>query len=249
MGQPNHAALTGAERDPSMLMHRHPEIRITQQVIGREHAPLLIIDNLLADPERMVRKAATRQYVKMATMFPGIRAPAPASYETFLESTLNPLLRECFGLEPGRFVFPMCHFSLVTQPATRLHFLQRIPHIDSVNRDGLATVHYLFRDGWGGTDFYRHRKSGFEYVDEQRHGAYFECLAQEGRVDEDEQAGYIDGDTSLFERVAGVEGVFNRLIVYRRNSLHSGRIANDRVLPADPATGRLSINAFIDVVR
>ena len=230
-----------------MLMHKHPDIRIARQAIGREGAPLLVIDNLLADPERMVRKAATRQYVKMATMFPGIRAPAPAPYEAFLQARLAPLLRECFDMEPGRFVFPMCHFSLVTQPAARLHFLQRIPHIDSVSRNGLATVHYLFRGGWGGTDFYRHRRSGFEYVDEQRHGTYFECLAQERRLEEETHAGYIDGDTSMFERVASVEGVFNRLIVYRRNSLHSGRIKNVRALSADPATGRLSTNAFIDV--
>ena len=47
----------------------------------------------------------------------------------------------------------------------------------------------------------------------------------------------------------GVEGVFNRLIVYRRNSLHSGRIDNGRPLPADPQQGRLSINAFIDIAR
>lgn len=232
-----------------MLITPHADIRITRQRIGQEGAPLLVIDNLLSDPERMVRKAASRPFVKMASMFPGIRAPAPLSYQQFLEATLNPLLHECFGLAPGRFVFPMCHFSLVTQPPSTLQFLQRVPHIDSVSSQGLATVHYLFRGQWGGTDFYRHRQSGFEYIDEGRHAAYFDCLAQESRNEAASSAGYIDGDTSMFERVAGVEGVFNRLIVYRRNSLHSGRIGNDRVLPADPLHGRLSINAFIDLAR
>ena len=231
-----------------MLLARHPDIRITRQLVGREGAPLLVIDNLLADPERMLRKAATRHYVKQSSMFPGIRAPAPVSYQSFLEATLNPLLRECFDLAPGRFVFPMCHFSLVTQPPATLHFLQRVPHIDSVSSGGLATVHYLFRGAWGGTDFYRHRHTGFEYVDEGRHAAYFDRLAQESNRDAMPGVGYIDGDTPLFERVASVEGVFNRLIVYRRNALHSGRIGKDRVLPSDPMQGRLSINAFIDVV-
>nr|WP_298125940.1 DUF6445 family protein [uncultured Pseudoxanthomonas sp.] len=231
-----------------MLLAHHSHIRVTRQVVGREGAPLLIIDNLLADPERMLRKAATRQYVKQSSMFPGIRAPAPVSYQSFLEATLNPLLRECFDQAPGRFVFPMCHFSLVTQPPATLHFLQRVPHIDSVSIGGLATVHYLFRGTWGGTDFYRHRHTGFEYVDEGRHAAYFDRLAQESHQDAMQDVGYIDGDTPLFERVASVEGVFNRLIVYRRNALHSGRIGNDRGLPADPLQGRLSINTFIDVV-
>lgn len=232
-----------------MVITPHPDMRIHCRTIGHEGAPLLVIDNVMADPERMLRKASSRMFERMPTMFPGIRAPAPPSYQHFLEATLNPLLREAFGLDPGRFVFPMCHFSLVTQASETLHFLQRVPHIDSVGPDGLATVHYLFREPWGGTDFYRHRRSGFEYVDESRHAAYFGCLSQESRDEAALVGGYIDGDTPLFERVAGVEGVFNRMVVYRRNSLHSGRIGNGKPLPADPLRGRLSINSFIDVVH
>lgn len=232
-----------------MLLTHHPDIKIAKRSIGLEGAPLLVIDNLVSDPDRLVRKATNSHFVKHSSMFPGIRASAPLSYQQFLESTLNPLLRECFDLAPSRFVFPMCHYSLVTQPPGELAFLQRVPHIDSVRRDGLATVHYLFRGEWGGTAFYRHRKSGFEYVDEKRHAAYFDCLAQEGRDEGAAGSGYIDGDTALFQRIAEVEGVFNRMIVYRRNSLHSGSIDNTRLLPADPVHGRLSINSFIDVVR
>lgn len=232
-----------------MLLTHHPDIRITRRTIGLEGAPLLIIDNLVSNPDRLVRKAAVSHFVKQPSMFPGIRAPAPLSYQQFLETTLNPLLDECFGLTPGRFLFPMCHYSLVTQPAEKLAFLQRVPHIDSVRADGLATVHYLFRGDWGGTAFYRHRRSGFEYIDENRHAAYFECLAQESRSDDAAGAGYIDEDTALFQRIADVEGVFNRIVVYRRNSLHSGRIDNTRVPPPHPVDGRLSINCFIDLVR
>ena len=233
----------------AMLLTVHPEIRIARRTIGAEGAPLLVMDNVASDPDRLVRKAASSHFVKQSSMFPGIRAPAPLSYQQFLQATLNPLLRECFDLEPGRFAFPMCHFSLVTQPPGELAFLQRVPHIDSVRGDGLATVHYLFRANWGGTAFYRHRQSGFEYIDEQRHRAYFDCLAQESNGGPSRWTGYIDGDTPLFQRIAEVEGVFNRLIVYRRNSLHSGRIDNALVPPADPSEGRLSINTFIDLVR
>jgi hypothetical protein len=232
-----------------MLLTHHPDIRISKRAIGDGGAPLLIIDNLVSDPDRLVRKAASSHFVKQSSMFPGIRAPAPISYQQFLETTLNPLLAECFNLTPGKFVFPMCHFSLVTQPPGKLAFLQRVPHIDSVGGDGLATVHYLFRGDWGGTAFYRHRQSGFEYIDETRHSAYFDCLAQESRREDVAGGGYIDEDTALFQRIADVEGVFNRLIVYRRNSLHSGRIDNARVPPPDPVHGRLSINCFIDLAR
>jgi hypothetical protein len=108
-------------------------------------------------------------------------------------------------------------------------------------------VHYLFHADWGGTAFYRHRRTGFERIDEQRRKEYFSRLEQESRGS-DVADGYIDEDTALFERIAKVEGVFNRMVVYRRNSLHSGSIDNARVPPADPVTGRLSINTFIDVV-
>lgn len=232
-----------------MLLNTHPGFSVSKLSIGAEGAPLLVIDNLVSDPDRLVRKAASSHFVGQASMFPGIRAPAPLSYQHFLETTLNPLLDECFDLAPGRFAFPMCHFSLVTQPPGKLAFLQRVPHIDSVRGDGLATVHYLFRGDWGGTAFYRHRQSGFEYIDEQRHHAYFDCLARENREGSTGGSGYINGDTPLFQQIAEVEGVFNRMIVYRRNSLHSGRIDNALVPPSDPREGRLSINTFIDLIR
>jgi hypothetical protein len=37
------------------------------------------------------------------------------------------------------------------------------------------------------------------------------------------------------------------MLVYRRNSLHSGCIGPDFVPDANPLTGRLSINSFLDV--
>jgi hypothetical protein len=231
-----------------MLLNPHPDLRVSKLSLGAEGAPLLVIDDLVRDPERLVRKAATSHFTVQSPMFPGIRAPAPLSYRQFLEATLNPLLEECFGLQPGRFTFPMCHFSLVTLPPAKLSFLQRVPHVDSVG-DGLATVHYLFHGEWGGTAFYRHRGSRFEYIDLPRRDAYFRSLEQESRRSDATGEGYIDDDTALFERIAQVDAVFNRMLVYRRNSLHSGRIDNARVPPADPLAGRLSINTFIDVVH
>jgi hypothetical protein len=232
-----------------MLIERHPACRIKKRAIGTEGAPLLVIDDVVADPDRLVNKAARCRFAPQGAYFPGLRAKAPASYEHFLESLLAPLLREHFGIEPGRFAYPMCHYSLVTAPPEKLHFLQRIPHIDSTGGDGLATVHYLFHGDWGGTSFYRHRRTGFELIDEARGAAYFRCLGEESRGEGAPGAGYIGGDTALFERIASVGAAFNRMLVYRRNSLHSGDIDNARVPPADALAGRLSINSFIDITR
>ena len=144
------------------------------------------------------------------------------------------------------FTFSLCHYSLVTTPPDQLAPLQRIPHYDSVDPTGLATVHYLFKGALGGTAFYRHRRTGFEYIDASRRDAYFGALDAEMNDPHAMNAGYINGDSPLFEQIAREDGVFNRIIIYRRNSLHSGSIDKDFVPDPDPATGRLSINCFLD---
>jgi hypothetical protein len=121
--------------------------------------------------------------------------------------------------------------------------------VDSLPRDGLASIHYLFTKNLGGTAFYRHRHTGFEYVDETRWDTYFKCLQRESDGPDSPGPAYINGDTTHFEQIAKEDGVFNRMLVYRRNSLHSGCIGPDFVPDANPLTGRLSINSFLDVSR
>ena len=44
-----------------MLIQAHPGLRLQVRRIGEEGAPLLVIDQLVADPDRLVRKAARSQ--------------------------------------------------------------------------------------------------------------------------------------------------------------------------------------------
>lgn len=232
----------------AMILDLHPHVHIQKLTIGREGAPLLVIDNFVADPEKLVRRALNKPYNTQSHYYPGIRTEAPLGYQTLFERHLKDLLFEYFQLQGKSFKFSMCHYSLVTTSAEKLAFLQRIPHIDSANGNALASVHYLFKSNFGGTAFYRHRQTGFEYVDESRKERYFKLLEAEKEGPNAPQAGYIDGDTALFEQVGKQEGVFNRVLIYRRNSLHSGCISKDFVPDPNPATGRLSLNTFIDIV-
>ena len=59
--------------------------------------------------------------------------------------------------------------------------------------------------------------------------------------------GYIAGDTALFEMTALAPARYNRALVYRSRLLHSGAIAPDAALSPDPATGRLTVTAFLSV--
>ncbi len=84
--------------------------------------------------------------------------------------------------------------------------------------------------------FYRHRKTGFECIDESRTLEYYRALEAENNGPHLPKVsdGYIQGDTPLFEQIAVQPGVFNRLIVYRRHALHSGVITQDTDLSARP---------------
>ena len=59
-----------------------------------------------------------------------------------------------------------------------------------------------------------------------------------------EGAAYVTDGSPFFERIHASEGAFNQAVFYRGNLLHSGIIDNNADLPADPRTGRLTINAF-----
>src|SRR4029078_12554032 len=90
------------------------------------------------------------------------------SYRQLIETRLKQVLFEHFGLQGRSLQFSMSHYSLVTTPPEKRPAIHRIPPVDSLNGNGLATIHYLFKTDLGGTAFYRHRKTGFEYVDETR---------------------------------------------------------------------------------
>jgi hypothetical protein len=142
-------------------------------------------------------------------------------------------------------VFNRALWSVAATPPGQLSLAQRIPHIDGVTEGMIAIVHYLARDDFGGTSFYRHRSTGFETVDESRHRRYLDALKRDFATHNEPPAAYIEGDTPLFERTAGYDAIFNRAIIYRSSLLHCADLPNGTVLPADPRTGRLTIASFL----
>jgi len=228
-----------------MTAIRHPEMRVQRLAIGREGAPLLVVDNAVGNPGDLVELAATKMFTATPYAYPGTRARAPLSYQHFILATLRPDIDAAFGLAGRSLHFTECHFSIVTTPADELTYLQRIPHTDSYVNDELAMIHYLFRADHGGTAFYRHRATGYEYIDMGRQASYSSHTALEKAGPNSPPAAYINGDTPLYERIASLDGVFNRLLMYRRTSLHSAAIAPGFIPDPNPRTGRLSINGFI----
>lgn len=216
--------------------------------LGDEQSPVLVIDNFLQDADMLVEHACQLHFVQNSPFYPGIRAPAPIGFQSFLLAALSRQLKQVFELKGSKLGLSLCQYSLVTTPADQLTLLQRIPHFDSTKRDELAAVFYLFKEDLGGTAFYRHNKTGYEYIDDERRIPYFKSLESENGSGNIPQQGYINGDTALFKKISEQKGIFNRLIVYRRQILHSGAIGPGFTPDIDPRKGRLTINIFIDCV-
>jgi len=88
-------------------------------------------------------------------------------------------------------------------------------------------------------------RNRLETITEARLPAYNQAVNAELRRTGLPPAAYMDGDTAIYERIARYEARFNRLLVYRGHTLHSANLPSGRPLPADPRTGRFSVNAFI----
>lgn len=213
---------------------------ITVETIGREREPLVTIDGLAPDAQALRRAAAAATFGAAGEHYPGIRAALPDEY---LPAIMPTVLRAAaaFG-RVRRLRIVDASFSIVTTAPAALTPRQQVPHCDAFARERLALIHYLSPQDSGGTAFYRHRATGYETVDERRRPEFFRTLEQE--VAANPPAGYIAGDTPLFERIALGEQRLNRAYLYRSWLLHSGVIAPDAALSADPLTGRLTVTAF-----
>ena len=223
----------------------HADIRAQTDLIGHERSPVVAFDNFAADPEALVDYAASLAPFPPAqqTYYPGLRAPVPMDFVQAVQAYLDPALRAVFGLGDQRVVSGGWEFSLVTKPPETLTARQRLPHIDSTNVGNLALLLYLAPEGQGGTNFYRHRTTGFETIDEARYDTYEAALKAE-LARHGEPQGYICGDTPIYERIADYEPVFNRLLVYRSRNLHAASLAPAFVGDPDPRRGRLTLNLF-----
>ncbi|WP_438862960.1 DUF6445 family protein [Neptunicella sp.] len=236
--------MSGNDRATSIAT-LHADFSYQIQTIGDEQQPLIIVDQYLTEAESLIDFALQQHNVLPASgLYPGLRSPVPQTYKQAVLEHLSALICRTFCLTPDDIKSVDSYFSLVTTPTAQLQPAQRIPHFDQPNPDEIAMLHYLCGAQHGGTSFYRHRQTRYEYVDMGRTDEYFRQLdadvAQYGMPE-----GYIDGDTPLFERIKSVPAKFNRLLIYRCSSLHSGNIGEDYSFDMNPTTGRFTIASFL----
>lgn len=204
---------------------------------------MLVIDGALNDPAAVIEIAARQSYRQIGPYYPGLRAPVPEAVAWQLLQPAAALIAGLFDLKRAP-IFEECYLSLITTQPEELTPIQQLPHFDGTESDRLAVLLYLDRAEQGGTAFYRQRSTGFESVSEIRFPAYEAALAQGMREHGPPAGGYLRGDIPLFEQIHSVDGVYNRAIIYRGNTLHCGLLDKQFEPSADPYKGRLTLNMF-----
>lgn len=217
---------------------------ISARLIGTDKQPVAIVDGFHPDPDALRAFAAAQAFEPGRHHYPGLRAPLPPEYFAAIRPALTAVLSGVFHHDAGIALID-ASYAMVTTPADRLTLAQRLPHVDAVDPGRIALVHYLSPEHRDGTAFYRHRSTGLETVDAARARDYHAALNAELARDGPPEASYIAGSTPLFDQISQVEARYNRAVIYRSASLHSGAIAADSVLSEDPLLGRLTITAFL----
>lgn len=217
--------------------------------VGVERTPVIVLDNVLGDLETLKRVAC--EWAPFSgegqAGYPGIRAQLPADYGRSILSWLEPLIRRVYGV-PERFAGQCIRqqYSLVTTPESDLAVLQRVPHYDTRRGLYFAIMHYLNPGPFGGTGFFRHRPTGYERITDERFGHFVGEAERFMHKHGLPAARYCQGSDAHFEMIHQVDYRPDRLLIYPGNLLHTGLIQADRDLSADPATGRLTANLFLD---
>lgn len=214
--------------------------------IGNESQPLVVMRDFLRDVD-WVREHAIKNadFKKADEFYPGVRMAVPGVYRESLLFHLGESLSSFFDIGMSDIQSVKSTYSIVSTPVDKLQFIQKIPHFDVPLTNGIAVLHYLCDFPGSGTSFYRHRDTGYEYIDETRSERYFETLHKQYAGKQDELHGFINGSTEEYEQIASQAVAYNKLLMYRGSSLHSGDMGVDYGGDDSPATGRLTITSFI----
>lgn len=216
---------------------------LRSEVFSSHNHRLVTANGFLNEPATACAFADLQKFANITPQYPGVRAALdPAVCEAW-EEQLAPMLAAHFGPAGCRWAM-QAWISLVTTPPAQLAPIQCFPHVDGTDPAQIAMMLYLHDSPHGGTAFFRHISSGLSALTAETFPAYRAALAADVARSGLLQPAYPTDGAPHFERLHATTGAFNSAVFYRGNILHSGVIDNTAPLPADPRTGRLTINAF-----
>ncbi|UJF20431.1 DUF6445 family protein [Shewanella sp. OMA3-2] len=217
--------------------------------IGNEQTPIIIIDNFADDIAPLLSIA--RQQAKFikddSSYYPGVRAPLPNPYAIEVINQVFQLVYDVYKVPHHLRIKPqILSFSLISQSPDSLMPLQRLPHFDTPEPYYFAILHYLNDAPHGNTAFFRHKKTGYERVNEAKMDHYFESAKAFLTDHAKDTPEYFVKSDPHYDIYHQVEYKPNRLVIYPGNLLHSTLVDLNTDIDDDPSTGRLTANIFIN---
>jgi len=215
--------------------------------VGESNEPIIIIDDFLQETAEILSDAQSSHFAPPVKSggYPGIQSAMPRYYAQQILRICDPIIKQHLVQPSAVLKSFSCNLSLVTLLPSQLQPQQKIPHIDRAGSHRIAILHYLCDENFGGTAFFRQEKTGLEQVDVKDRQTYANAQRANMAV-LDDRHGYPNGKTSGYSQTATFEARFNRVLIYRSMSLHSGIINRPERLSADPKKGRLTGNFFLD---
>lgn len=221
-----------------------PELRR----VGSAQSPVVVLDDFSGRVPAIVDLAAAMApFPRVAgSYYPGLRRmiderdQAAFVYVGEVLRAAAPFVGGAFDMDG--FDLTEASFSMITSAPATLGPAQRAPHFDSTDPDHIALLHYLSDTPGTGTAFYRQRATGIELVDDANVARFVATAKQDAAA---RAPAYINASDAHFEQIGMVEGVPDRLVVYRGALLHSGVVPPDMAMSADPRVGRLTANLFV----
>jgi len=227
-----------------MLSKEHSQWNVQQIRYGKSQIPIIIIDNFSKHAHDLIQDSKAQKFQRYGPYYPGVQAHAPADYLEPTRTALTYLLTEAFNYQTPKSQLEMCMYSYVTTRPDSLTPLQRYPHYDGGHPHKIALLHYLCDASHGGTQFYRHDRTGFETIAPERRSEYI--ASREDDIEEHglRDAAYFTNTEHGFTCLEKVEARFNRAVLYPSSTLHSGEIGPSPHYTTTPEAGRLTVNTF-----
>ncbi|MEP6342775.1 MAG: DUF6445 family protein [Maricaulaceae bacterium] len=211
---------------------------------GSEQEPVIVIDNYTESIERLKRRAYRAKYKVGQAFYPGIQAHEDPNYLGVRGEELTELMSNIFGVT-GKIELESCNYSLVCRPRDKLAMAQCLPHYDAHDPSLFAIVHYIQAPENSGTAFYKHKRTGFETITEDRTDIYNRAL-QDDLADYGPPArDYFYDTNESYEMIGEIKAQPDQLIIYRGYTLHSGCIPSAVELTTNPLKARITLNSFL----
>ena len=241
--------MTGWTDPAAGFFNPHPKLRVVPLPGG---SPCVVLDDVLTDPDRLVRWAGIQTFGAPAGYpYPGVVLDAPPELAQRVADHFAQHVRGRLGAR--RTLSLSVRLSLITTPPQALAPVQWQCHRDrlAVERSGTlfaASVLYLFRDpALGGTSFYRPRIGPAEVERLVADSAAMDAASFSAHYGL--APGYMAGSNAYFEHVAQLPAAWNRMIAYDGSLFHSADVDPAAGFSDAPERGRLTLNGFVTCRR